>query len=458
PPRYFDVTLQANGMTTLDTAVTIDRLTMSGVGAGLNITSTGSLFSNIDITQLTGTLHVDGQLRTPGDFFMMTGGLSGGGTITAPYFTNMAGVIAPGTPETIGTLTFDGDVILASGSTLMINLGASGASDVVAVTGHANLGGLVSFSPTAGTLLRDGYTYTFLTAQGGLSDTFSTAAISAILTPKLTYTADSVQMEIEAGLYADVVTDSPIQAAYAQLLDQNRVQYDQRANLYGPLDIMDAPSIQASLEAMAPRAETLKTAIGTTAVDSMARFYRNRMASATRDDLDGSLQVIGRPIEYASVAMDSLDGGSISPVGETGSGTLVQNALPDNMRGFIAAGYLDGKGAPMATATGGGEDEFDGYFISAGIEAAVGARQIVGVAVSGTDLSGSTAVLPQSAEGQLWQAAVYGRYQSDSGLFVTGQVSLAKTTLFSVLGQARTLNPNIRNNALSLNGAAIGRV
>ncbi|HEX8662018.1 MAG TPA: hypothetical protein VF686_09125, partial [Brevundimonas sp.] len=38
PPRYFDVTLSANGTTTLNTAVTIDRLTMAGVGAGLNIT------------------------------------------------------------------------------------------------------------------------------------------------------------------------------------------------------------------------------------------------------------------------------------------------------------------------------------------------------------------------------------------------------------------------------------
>ena len=104
PPRYFDVTLSATGTTTLSTAVTIDRLTMAGVGAGLNITSTGNLLSNIDITQLTGTLNVDGALRTPGDFFIMSGGLSGTGAITAPFVTNMAGVIAPGTSTTVGTL------------------------------------------------------------------------------------------------------------------------------------------------------------------------------------------------------------------------------------------------------------------------------------------------------------------------------------------------------------------
>ena len=35
--RYFDVTLSANGTTTLDSTVTIDRFTLAGAGARLNI-------------------------------------------------------------------------------------------------------------------------------------------------------------------------------------------------------------------------------------------------------------------------------------------------------------------------------------------------------------------------------------------------------------------------------------
>jgi uncharacterized protein YhjY with autotransporter beta-barrel domain len=233
-------------------------------------------------------------------------------------------------------------------------------------------------------------------------------------------------MEIEAGLYADVVTDSPIQTAYAQLLDQNRVEYDRFADIFGPLDLGDAASIQANLEALAPRAETLKTAMGAAAVNSMARFYRGRLSFVTAGDLDGSLEVIGRPIDYASAALDSLDGGSISPLGETGESMIVPGALPGNMRAFIAAGYLDGRGAPMSTAVGGGKDEFDGYFIATGLEAALGNRAIVGVGLSTTDLSGETAVLPQSAEGQLWQGTLYGQYQGDGGLILDGQVSFGR--------------------------------
>ncbi|HWQ86645.1 autotransporter domain-containing protein [Brevundimonas sp.] len=436
-PRYFDVTLSANGTTTLSTAVTIDRLTMAGVGAGLNITGTGDLFSNIDITQLTGTLHVDGALRTPGDFFMMTGGLSGSGAITTPFFTNMAGVIAPGTPTTIGTLTFNGDVILASGGALLINLGASGSSDRLVVTGQANLGGLVTFGFTPGTAPRFGDSYTFLTAAGGVSGTFSDAPITAILRPTITYLPTSVRVQIAAGLYADVVTSSPIQAAYARLLDQNRVAYAGFSDLYGPLDVQSADSIQATLEALAPRTETLKTSLGVAAMDSMASFYRERL-TLTGADMDGSLQVIGRPVDYASVAMDSLDGGSVSPLGETGESVVVPDVLPDGLRAFVAAGYLDGEGAPMSTATGGGKDSFDGYFIAAGVEAALGRQAMLGLAVSTTELSGSTAVAPQSAEGRLFLGTAYANWRADSGLVLNGMFSFGEfdteTTRLAAVG------------------------
>lgn len=426
PPLYFDVTLSANGTTTLSTDVIIDRLTMTGVGAGLNITSTGSLFSNIDITQLTGTLNVDGALRTPGDFFVMTGGLSGSGTITAPFFTNMAGVIAPGTSTTIGTLTFNGDVILASGGALLINLGANGISDRIVVSGQANVGGLVSFGFAPGTTPGFGDTYTFLTAAGGVSGMFSEAPITAILRPQITYAATAVRVQIAAGLYADVVTGSPVQTAYAQLLDQNRVAYAQFSDIYGPLDLQSVASIRSTLDSWAPRAETLKTSMGVAAMDSMASFYRDRLTS-TGAEMDGSLQVIGRPIDYASAALDSLDGGFASPLGESGGAVVIPDVLPGNMRGFVAAGYLDGKGEPMTTAApGGGEDEFDGYFIAAGLETALSRQAMLGLAVSTTDLSGATAAAPQTAEGELFQGTVYANWRADSGWLVNGMFSFGE--------------------------------
>ena len=437
PPRYFDVTLSANGTTRLTTAVTIDRLTMSGVGAGLNITSTGNLLSNIDITQLTGTLNVDGALRTPGDFFMMTGGLSGTGVITTPFFTNMAGVISPGTTSTVGTLTFNGNVILASGGALLINLAGNGISDRLAVTGQANVGGLVSFGFGAGATPRFGNSYTFLTAAGGVTGTFSSAPISAVLRPTITYAPTSVQVQIEAGLYADVVANTAVQTAYAQLLDQNRSAYAQFGGIYGPLDLQSAASIQSTLESWAPRAETLRTSMGVAAMDGMASFYRERLAGSA-SEVDGSLQVLGRPIDYASVALDSLDGGLASPMGDPGDAVVIPDVLPENMRGFIAAGYLDGKGAPMATAVpGGGHDEFDGFFIAGGVETALSRQTLLGFGLSTTDLDGTTANAPQAAEGDLFLGTVYINHETAdgwlaNGMFTMGEFDTETTRLVAV--------------------------
>jgi uncharacterized protein YhjY with autotransporter beta-barrel domain len=438
PPRYFDVTLSATGTTTLNTAVTIDRLTMAGVGAGLNITSTGNLLSNIDITQLTGTLNVDGALRTPGDFFIMSGGLSGVGLITAPFLTNMAGVIAPGTPTTIGNLTVSGNVILASGSALLINLGANGISDRLVVNGRANVGGLVSFGLMPGAPVAFGNSYTFLTATGGVTGTFSGAPLSAILRPTITYTPTAARVQIDAASYASVVAGTPVQTAYAQLLDQNRTLYSQFAGIYGPLDLQSAATIQATLESWAPRAETLRTSMGVAAMDSMASFYRDRL-TASGEDMDGSLQVLGRPVDYASVALDSLDGGISSPIGDPGDDVVIPNVLPENMRGFVAAGYLDGKGEPMTTALpGGGEDEFDGYFIAGGIETALNRQTMLGFGLSTTNLDGTTANAPQSAEGDLFLGTVYLNHLADNGWLANGMFTMGEfdteTTRLAVVG------------------------
>lgn len=447
PPRYFDVTLSASGTTTLDTTVTIDRLTLAGVSSGLTITSAGSLTSNIDITQLTGTLQVDGAMITPGDYFMMTGGLSGRGVITTPFFTNMAGVIAPGTPGTTGALTFRGNVILASGGALLIDLGPGGASDriVVAATqfsgatplnGAANVGGLLAFNVTAGTVLHYGDSFTLLTAEGGVSGSFLTPGpISGILTPQISYTATAVLMEIEAGLYADVVGDSAVQRSYAQLLDQNRVQYANRTGLYGPLDMQSVGDIQATLEGLAPRSETLKTALGTVALDTLSQFFRDRTAGGG-DDRGGTVAFIGKPIQLASNTVSAFGGQQI--VSDADDTMVMSDALPSNMSAYLAAGYVEGDSAAMPGSAPGTRDNFDGYFFAAGLETTFGDNRMLGLSLAYSDISGDTGGAPQTADGQLYQGVIYGRVKSDAGLFVNGQLSAGRfdvrTARFATVG------------------------
>ena len=431
--RYFDVTLAANGTTTLNTAVTIDRFTLNGAGARLNIDATGSLTSLIDITQNIGTLQVNGSLTTPGDYFLRVGGLNGIGTITTPFFTSMLGVISPGmsgNAGSFGTLTFRGNVILTSGNSYLLDLGANGMSDRIAVVsngiagdGIANIGGAVNVSFSAATL-RAGNSYTILTAQNGVTNRFATpTALSAILTPTLTYTATSVQLAITPGLYRNVVDGSPVQQSYAQLLDQNRVNAGTLDAIYGPLDLQNAATIRATLDGLAPRSEALLSGIATTVVDNNARFHRDRLAQFDPSvSHGGTIAVIGQPIQVAAASAASLNGGQ--PVQSDSNETRVQKAnLPDDIGVYLAGGYVQGSSAPGRLLTPvGARDRFNGFFIVGGIEKDLG-DGIIGLSFGYTELRGNVTGFAQSARGSLYQGTLYARSELGGGWSMDGQVN-----------------------------------
>ena len=223
PRRYFDVTLGAAGTTTLNTDVTIDRLTIAGQ-AGLIIADDASLTSLIDVTQLGGRNAINGDLVSNGDYSLISGVLSGNGAITLrgrretlvlqeereanpalgitalervttqvnelPALTSIMGAIAPGAMGTVGTLTVNGNVVLASGNSYMVDIGANGISDRLQInpglvqqqddsgapvfdamgdpvyvsdfsggSGVINVGGTVFFNPVAGFDSFQGATY-----------------------------------------------------------------------------------------------------------------------------------------------------------------------------------------------------------------------------------------------------------------------------------------------------------
>lgn len=429
-PRYFDVTLTATGLTTLTGAsVTIDRLTIGTAGAALQIDSGASLTSLINVNQLAGMVTVNGTLSSVGDYSLFGGGLMGSGRINTPFLTSVVGQIAPGTPTTIGTLTVGGNLVLSSGSNLFINVGANGTSDVLAAvangssTGTANLGGTVSFSPVAGYQLKDGDRYTFLTATGGVTGTFSAANFSAILFPKLSYTANSAIMEVEAGLYRDVVAATAVQGAYAQLLDQSRGSAG-LAGVFGPLDMQNAATIRAVLESWAPRTETLRGSLATVAVDNMSRFHRDRLLRLDGSDMGGTLSMIGRPVQLAQLNMTAVGANSMAVRSDSDAVTVQQGRLPDDTSAFLAGGYLDGDSHPMASAVPpGGRDQFDGFYLAGGIEKALDEGSVIGFSLSYTDVKDNTAIAGQDASGNLYQGTLYGKAALGGGVELSTQLS-----------------------------------
>lgn len=414
--RYFDVTLAATGITTLSGAnVTIDRLTIATAGSSLVIDAGASLTSLINVSQLAGTNTVNGTLTSIGDYSLMGGGLMGSGRINTPFLTSVLGGFAPGTTTTIGTLTIGGNLIQSSGSNYLANLGPSGTSDRIAVvangtsTGQANVGGTLNLSFVNGYRPADGDLFTVLTAAGGVTGTYTApGTISAILFPKVAYTTNAVTVEIDARSYNTVINpNSPIQAAFAQLLDQNRPNYSSLSDVYGQLDLMTVDAIRANLEALAPRSPTMNIGTGVILTDVVGRFLRDRLANSATGANAGTVAMYGNPLQLA--ALNANDDAGTEVMSDVGSGMVDTGVTTsEDAAVYLAAGYIDGSGVGTTFAVPGGRNQFDGFYITAGVELNVGDSDLLGLAVSYADLDGTAPQGLAETTGTLYQGSVYG--------------------------------------------------
>ncbi len=421
--RYFDVTLSADGTTTLSSTVTIDRLTINGAGAGLDIGSAGNLTSLIDIEQIAGTVNVDGRLTSVGDYLLMSGMLTGSGTITTPFLTNVMGGIAPGGNGNIDRLVIDGSAVLASASGLMIDIGANRVSDNLAITGDSSLGGQVIFIPTAD--VQAGNTYNFLTTVGTQTGEFTTSAISAILTPVLSYTENGVVATIEAGSYDNAIdTTNAVQGSYAKMLDGGRGASELSA-IFASLDLSSTDSIQAVLDSWAPVAETTVRSMSRAASENLVRFHRDRMSAMSSDEWSGGkVTVMGSPVQMASNDQYST---VMSDVGhlQASNGETVRTTgnIPDDMAVYLSGSFIDGDSAAMPTGQNLDDEDFDGWSVSGGVEKRLSEKASVGGSLSYTQLE-AAASLGQVAETDYFAGTLYGQLRAENNFILDGQVSL----------------------------------
>ena len=421
--RYFEVTLSRAGTTTLSSARTIDRLNVGGAAA-LNIAAGASLTAENDVNQTGGRVIVNGSLTSAGDYSLFAGTLSGNGTINAPFTTSIAGRLAPGTMGTVGTLSFNGNLVLASGSTYLVDIGASGTADRINVVGEANVGGNVVFAPIAGFNSRATSTYTILHATDGVTGTFNSPSnLSAILQATLVHRANAVDLRITAQSYRNVIdSDNPVQAAYAALLDRNR-SGSGLGDLYGFLDFASAATIQATLDSWAPTTERTTQNLAKILTNNAAGFTAGRLGNASRYDNGGTVSTIGSPLQTIAAAsagsVDRSGGASNYAENKLGGGIGEDTAL------FLGGGYINGKADALPIGGNGGtvgEDSFDGYYLAGGVEHYASDDVMIGASVYYSDLDG-TAALGQVAEGRLLQGSLYGQARFATNWLVNGQIS-----------------------------------
>src|SRR5262249_29244146 len=167
-------------------------LVKQGSGA-LTLTGASSYTGPTNIN--AGTLGVNGSLAS-------SGVVNAGGTVrgTRRSRSLLGGHRAARSPRhPIGTLTVNGNLVMASAAAYIVEVSSS-AADRTNVTGTASLGGAVQLTFLSGTVA---HAYTILSAAGGLNGTTFGALTTTNLpnfTPSLSYTATDVILNFTARL------------------------------------------------------------------------------------------------------------------------------------------------------------------------------------------------------------------------------------------------------------------
>ncbi len=152
-----------------------------GVSSSLNFINRGTVELNGNRLDVRNGWTNDGLIRGNGD--LGTSHLVNAGRLTPGDIAEASTPLAAALPQ-IGTLNFLGDLTLAKGSELILDLGADGASDRINVSGEIVLGGLLRLNLLDGIELEIGDTFRILTFAHGsqLFSGFSYATPGRLLT------------------------------------------------------------------------------------------------------------------------------------------------------------------------------------------------------------------------------------------------------------------------------------
>ncbi len=448
--RYYDVTLREAGKTTLNGTATIDKLTIDGA-ARLNIAATGDLSVWAEYNQLSGWTNVDGRLKTD-EALIVRGLLSGSGTFDPTYLTVVGGTIAPGGGDKVGTLTIQGDLILASASSLFIDV-RRGSADLLKVTADAQNAGVLTLSNSAivfnkvsdAPTPRHGDSFVIASAAGGVSGTFGqTYTFQGVLRPQLTYDLDSVTALLRAGSLVTILDGQNATAiAFATALDALRsTSYNQLYNLYGAIDWMGGAQLSASLAGLSPRIIGETQQLQDRQSKTLMSTIGDRLSLLGTGRATGLSMFSARPLALLSGNPAGTNASQRLGLTSAGTGSTIV-PMAGGVTGFVTGG-LD-----QAQASYGDQDPERsgqrGWHGGFGLEIKVSDKVSIGTAVGFA--KGRSHANADSSLSRMQQAAAYGAYSLGDGAYV-GSVLAAETASADL---SRIGHDGV--SALSLSGA-----
>ncbi|WP_062226910.1 autotransporter domain-containing protein [Aureimonas frigidaquae] len=331
--------------------------TIEQMGSGRVILTGDSSGFLGDMNLSAGALTVNGALG--GTLRAMAGtSLSGSGTV-GTLALRPGAMVAPG--NSIGTLTVAGDYSQSAGSTYVVEFDpATAASDRIVVSGTALLEDGARLAPTPYTPggLRAGTRYTILTAQNGVTGTFTVAptpnsSLFYGLTPS--YDANNAYLTVARLHSFESVGSTPNQMAVGAALD------GLQEGAAATLGLAAAPSVEAARTVLDSLSGEVHAASGHAVARaglSMASILRDhgRAQAASCLDAQGAPSCVDgtRPYLQALGTWTRLAGdGNAAGLSDTSTGVVVglDRALPQDWTiGFALA--QDSGGAALREGRG----------------------------------------------------------------------------------------------------------
>lgn len=302
-----------------------------------NISGQGDVEVYSGLTRLTGINTYTGATTVKGGILSVNGSISGslltvenGGTLAGigsvgNTIIASGGILSPG--NSIGTLTINGDLTLAAGSFLMAELAGDGTTDLVKVTGNANIQGshLVITAVDPETSYRVGQNYTVLSANNTINGTFAdVTSRSAFLTfsrdPNQNSTAVAVNLKsidtepvppdtepLPAPLFSTVAVTNN-QFATATALD-SLGQTGASLALYNKLLMLSADEARLAFDSMS--GEAYASAQGV--LIEQSRFINSAITNRLQQAGGGSPTTPVATMNYASEPRKSDAFGVVAP-------------------------------------------------------------------------------------------------------------------------------------------------
>lgn len=250
---------------------------------------TGADFASFDLVELDG------------------GRLSGTITITGDVH-NRAGTVAPG--NSIGTLQIAGNYTQGADARLEIEVDGAGNSDVLDITGTADLQGGTLVIQGSGGSFGASTQYTFLTAGGGVSGAFDEVDSQfAFLTAAASVGADDVSLTLTRDFSAGSQDGSANQQGVAAALDAagsgGTAEFEDAVALLAGLDRAQGG---AGLDQLSGELHTAVSSVGLKSGDTFIRSLMRQLRLAENEATVSTGQSARSDNGYGRSGWISLDG------------------------------------------------------------------------------------------------------------------------------------------------------